>query len=87
MGIVSTGITGLQVAQLGLLTTGHNIANASTPGFTRQRTIQVSTIAMLPGAGFIGQGAYLSIIERMYVQFLATQVNRAQTNRSELEAY
>ena len=87
MGIVSTGITGLQVAQLGLLTTGHNIANASTPGFTRQRTIQVSNIAMLSGASFIGQGAHVSTIERMYDQFLSTQVNRAQTNSSELEAY
>ncbi|MBK7327369.1 MAG: flagellar hook-associated protein FlgK [Propionivibrio sp.] len=87
MGIVSTGITGLQVAQLGLLTTEHNIANASTPGFNRQRTIQVSNIATLSGAGFIGQGAHVSTIERMYDTFLSGQVNRAQTTSSELDAY
>ncbi|MBK7355538.1 flagellar hook-associated protein FlgK [Propionivibrio sp.] len=87
MGIVSTGITGLQVAQLGLLTTEHNITNANTPGFNRQRNVQVSNIAMLTGSGFIGQGSHVSTIERMYDQFLSTQVNRTQTTSSELEAY
>ena len=31
MGILSIGVTGLNAAQTGLLTTSHNIANASTP--------------------------------------------------------
>lgn len=87
MGIISTGITGLQVAQLGLLTTEHNITNANTPGFNRQRNVQASNLAMLSGAGFIGQGAHVSTIERMYDQFLSGQVSRAQTTSSELESY
>lgn len=86
-GIINTGISGLQVAQLGLLTTGHNITNANTPGFNRQRTIQASNIAMLTGSGYIGQGAHVSTVERMYDRFLSAQVNRAQTTSSELEVY
>lgn len=86
-GIINTGISGLQVAQLGLLTTGHNITNANTPGFNRQRTIQASNIAMLTGSGYIGQGAHVSTVERMYDKFLSAQVNRAQTTSSELDAY
>jgi flagellar hook-associated protein 1 FlgK len=86
-GIINTGISGLQVAQLGLLTSGHNITNANTPGFNRQRTIQASNIAMLTGSGYIGQGAHVSTVERMYDSFLSAQVNRAQTTSSELDVY
>jgi flagellar hook-associated protein 1 FlgK len=86
-GIVNTGISGLQAAQLGLLTTEHNITNASTPGFNRQRTVQATNTAMQTGAGFIGQGTHVATITRMYDSFLSAQVNRTQTTNSELEAY
>lgn len=86
-GIINTGISGLQVAQLGLLTTGHNIGNANTPGFNRQRTIQASNIATLTGSGYIGHGAHVSTVERLYDSFLSAQVNRAQTTSSELDVY
>lgn len=86
-GIISTGITGLNAAQLGMLTTGHNITNAKTDGFHRQRTIQASNVAMLTGSGFIGQGTHVSTVERMYDTFLSAQVNRAQTASSELDSY
>ena len=86
-GIFSTGITGLQVAQLGLLTTEHNIANAKTAGYNRQRTVQATNVAMLTGSGYVGQGAHVETIERMYDSFLSNQVNRTQTASSELEVY
>ena len=37
--VLGIGITGLSAAQSGLAVTGHNIANANTPGYTRQRVI------------------------------------------------
>lgn len=86
-GMISTGLTGIQVAQLGLLTTEHNITNASTAGFNRQRTIQATNVAMLTGSGYVGQGAHVQTISRMYDSFLSSQVNRAQTTSSELESY
>jgi len=86
-GLITSGISGIQVAQLGLATTEHNIVNANTPGFTRQRTVQASNIAMLTGSGFVGQGAHVSTVERMYDSFLSGQVNSAQTISSELDAY
>ena len=39
-GIYSIGVSSLQNAQLGLATTSHNIANANTEGYNRQRIIQ-----------------------------------------------
>ena len=86
-GLISVGISGIQAAQLGLLTAEHNITNANTAGYTRQRTIQATNVAMLTGSGYVGQGVHVSTIERMYDGFLSSQVNSAQTVSSELEAY
>lgn len=86
-GIFSIGVSALQNSQLGLATTSHNIANASTEGYNRQRIIQASNIATLTGAGYVGQGAHVSTIERIYSSYLSRQVTTAQTSVSELEAY
>lgn len=86
-GIFSIGVSSLQNAQLGLATASHNIANANTEGYNRQRIIQASNIAMPTGAGYVGQGAHVSTIERVYSSYLAKQVYSAQTSVSELEAY
>ena len=86
-GLLSSAISGMQSAQIGLQTAQHNISNQNTAGFNRQRIVQASNTAMLTGAGFIGQGAHVSTVERMYDQFLNAQVNRAQTTTSELDAY
>ncbi len=86
-GIYSIGVSALQNAQLALSTTGHNIANATTEGYSRQRVIQVSNIATLTGAGYVGQGAHVSTIERIYSSHLAKQVYSAQSSVSELESY
>ncbi len=86
-GLLSSAISGMQGAQIALQTAQHNITNQNTPGFNRQRTVQVTNIAMLTGAGFIGQGSHVSTVERLYDSFLGNQVNRTQTTSSELETY
>ena len=72
-GIIATSLSGLQAAQLALSTTDHNIANANTAGFTRQRTVQASNPGVQSGAGFIGQGTHVATIERMYSRFLSNK--------------
>lgn len=86
-GIISIGVSGLQAAQLGMQTTEHNITNASTPGFTRQRIQQTANIPLLTGSGFVGQGVNVSSIERLYSSFQTSQVNQAQTSVSELATF
>jgi len=87
MSIYSIGLTGLNAAQSGLVTTSHNISNANTPGYSRQRIVQGSNTPVMTGAGALGQGTHVSTVERMYSQFLTNQVNRAQSSVSELETY
>lgn len=86
-GMISIGISGMQAAQLALMTSEHNVTNASTPGYNRQRTIQTTNTPVLTGSGFVGQGTRVSTIERMYSGFLSTQVSRAQSSVSELDSY
>lgn len=86
-GIYSIGISGIAAAQLGLLTTEHNVVNASTPGYTRQRTVQATNIAMNTGAGAIGQGVHVQTVERMYDRFMTAQINTSQAKLSEIDAY
>ncbi|MBP6421287.1 MAG: flagellar hook-associated protein FlgK [Propionivibrio sp.] len=86
-GIFSIGVSGLSAAQLGLLTTEHNVVNANTPGYTRQTTVQASNVAINTGAGAIGQGVHVQTIKRLYDQYLTSQVNSAQTQVSELDAF
>ena len=54
-GIFGSGISGLRVSQRALATTGHNIANAETPGYSRQRVELVPRPGQPSGAGFIGK--------------------------------
>lgn len=86
-GIFGIGLSGLNAAQAGLLTTSHNISNAATPGYNRQQTVQATKLAELSGAGFIGQGVNVATVKRIYSEFLANQVVQAQTQASQLDSY
>ena len=87
MGILNVGISGLVASQYGLMTTGHNISNANTEGYTRQTTVQATNIAMGTGAGYVGQGTHVTTIQRAYNSFLNDQVSQTATQISNLDAY
>ena len=85
--LLSIGITGLNAAQAGILTTGHNIANASTPGYSRQQIAQTTNIPELTSGGYIGQGTSVQTVTRSYNQYLNLQVLGSQTSASEMASY
>lgn len=87
MGISSIGFSGLNAAQAGLLTTGHNISNASTPGYHRQEIVQNANGSLFTGAGFIGQGTRVQTVKRVYDEFLGRQVLNAEAGATEMESY
>lgn len=86
-GLFGIGITGINAAQMGLLTTGNNIANVDTPGYNRQRISQSNNISIATGAGFIGQGTRVDTITRIYNSVVTDQINQSQTKASELSKY
>lgn len=85
--ILNIGTTALNAAQAGLSVTGHNIANASTPGYSRQEIVQTAALGQKFGAGYFGQGTEVSQVRRNYSNFLASQLNNAQSASSSTNMY
>ncbi|MBU1396729.1 MAG: flagellar hook-associated protein FlgK [Gammaproteobacteria bacterium] len=85
--ILSIGQSALAAAQVGLSTTGHNIANAATPGYSRQAVVQGAALSQSYGYGFMGQGTEIATVKRIYSEFLGAQVNTAQSAKSALDTY
>lgn len=84
MNIYGIGVSALNAAQAGIATTTHNIANASTAGYTRQEIVQTAQLPQNTGAGYFGQGVNVTNVVRRYDQFLGAQVLEAQTQTSNL---
>ncbi|MGE4242425.1 flagellar hook-associated protein FlgK [Ramlibacter sp.] len=75
--LLNIGTSALAAAQGSLTTISHNIANANTEGYSRQRA-QLSTAGGLAtGAGFFGRGVDLSGVQRQYDQFLTQALQGA----------
>ncbi|RKJ48730.1 flagellar hook-associated protein FlgK, partial [Butyricicoccus sp. 1XD8-22] len=78
---------GLFTQQSALYTTGHNISNANTDGYSRQRVNMKPTLGY-PGvglnspktAGFIGTGVEADSVQRIRDQFIDRQF-RQETNK------
>ncbi|MDP2229568.1 flagellar hook-associated protein FlgK [Methylotenera sp.] len=85
--ILSIGKSALSAAQVGLSTTGHNIANASTPGYSRQVIVQSAAQSQNFGYGYVGQGTEISAVTRVYNEILAKQVVSSQSVSAGINAY
>lgn len=72
--ILSTGSSALLAFQRQLATTSNNIANASTPGYSRQRALLASRGGQDVGPGFIGAGVRISRIERSVDGFITSRL-------------
>ncbi|MEI6268602.1 MAG: flagellar hook-associated protein FlgK [Methylococcaceae bacterium] len=75
---ITIGLSALVAAQAGVNTTGNNIANASTVGYSRERVLQ--------NASANSNGTQVTDIQRIYDDFLASQKLSAQSSYSQLQA-
>ena len=68
---LNVGYSGLTASQVGINTTGQNIANAETPGYTRQRVVNAASTPLsnaTPGAQ--GSGVSVTEITRVFDAFV-----------------
>lgn len=72
--VLNIGTSALLSLQRAISTTGHNIANVNTEGFSRQRVEFAALEPQLSGAGFVGSGVTIGAITRSFDQFLAADV-------------
>lgn len=73
-GLFAIGTSALQAAYAQIQTTGHNIANVDTPGYTRQRAELATASPLYTGSGFVGRGVDVVTVARLYDRFLTGQV-------------
>lgn len=85
-------MTGLFAQKKSIDVTAHNIANASTPGYTRQRAELCTKepwptpgLNMPGGAGQLGTGVQVKTIKRMRDQFLDPQIRQQALLQGEWE--
>jgi flagellar hook-associated protein 1 FlgK len=80
--LLQVGVSGLLSSQQRLGTTGHNIANVNTDGFSRQTVLQETSSPVRAGNNFAGTGTRVSQIERVFDQFRYNEVVFNQTLNS-----
>ncbi|KAA1012411.1 flagellar hook-associated protein FlgK [Paraburkholderia panacisoli] len=85
--LLNIGLSGLNAAQWGLTTTGENISNASTPGYSIETPVYSETGGSYTVSGYLPMGVSTTTVQRQYSQYLSTQLNNAQSSSSALSAY
>ena len=70
------GTTALSALQRAISTTGQNIANVNTDGYSRQSVTFSARPAQDIGVGFLGSGVQVTSIDRAYSQFMANDVQQ-----------
>ncbi|MEJ2394540.1 MAG: flagellar basal body rod C-terminal domain-containing protein [Candidatus Thiodiazotropha sp.] len=87
MSILSIGVSALTANRQAMDTTGHNIANVNTEGYSRQTVDFATRKPDFTGIGYVGTGVDVSQISRQYDSFISSQVRASQSITSELQAY
>ncbi len=85
--LLSSGISGLLAYRRSLDTVSNNIANANTPGYSRQRVELVSRPGTGYGFGYIGSGVDIGTVRRLGDSLLNTRVQSDASAYTRLEAF
>ncbi|MBL3824223.1 MULTISPECIES: flagellar hook-associated protein FlgK [unclassified Marinobacter] len=85
-GLIGIGLTGILSHQAALNTTGNNITNANTPGYSRQEVLFETQEGQRTGAGTIGSGVNVADIRRLANEYLVQQVREDSTLYGEQQA-
>ena len=72
-GLMSIGKTAMFASYAALQTTGNNIANANTPGYSRQEVQLADAPSQFTGSGFFGKGVNVTTVVRAYDKYLTNQ--------------
>ncbi len=85
--ILNTGVLGTYTAKLAMSITAHNIANANTPGYSRQRPdihatppIPMSSLTQANVPMMLGTGSMVKRVERVRDEFMDVQYREVTRN-------
>lgn len=74
---MNVGVSALIANQQALTTTGHNIANVSSAGYSRQTIATKALVGQNMGTGYVGKGVQVATVMRNYNELLGKQSNAA----------
>lgn len=80
--ILSIGKTGLNAAKKSLETTGHNISNVNTKGYSRQRVEQSTNNPIVKHGLIQGTGVRIDSIDRIHDPYVQKRLQKAQSDES-----
>jgi flagellar hook-associated protein 1 FlgK len=83
--MLGNALSALVSNQRALATVSHNIANAGTEGYSRQRVDFNTRVPEQAGNGVIGSGVLVSGVSRIYDSFTAQQLRSSQAAFSSVE--
>ena len=81
-GLLSIGKSAMFANYAALQTTGNNIANVNTPGYSRQTAQLADAPGQFTGSGFFGKGVNVVTVQRAYDQLLTVQAASASSAAS-----
>ncbi len=87
IGLLGTAASGLQAFQRAIGVAGHNIANANTDGYSRQRVELGTRPPSFTGQGYIGNGVQVQSVERLYDQFLTDRLRSTTSSSSQYQTF
>lgn len=82
--LINSAMSGLSAAQSALNTVSNNISSYNVAVYTRQTTILGASNSTLTGGGWVGNGVYVSGVQREYDAFITNQLRAAQNQSSGL---
>lgn len=85
--LMNLGVSGLNAALWGLTTTGQNISNAATPGYSVERPVYAEASGQYTASGYMPQGVNTVTVQRQYSQYLSDQLNSAQSQGGSLSTW
>lgn len=83
--LTQIGMSGMVASKAAVATTGHNISNANTEGYSRQRVETKANEPNSNGHNLIGTGTLISRVSRINDEYLEKQLRNANRDMSHLE--
>ncbi len=84
---LKTGLSGLLAFQRAIATTSHNIANANTEGYARQRVNLTPNPPEAMGFGYIGRGVTVDNVQRIQDQFAQSRLTQTGSEYARSQTY
>lgn len=85
--ILATGSSALLAYQAALNTTSHNIANANTDGYSRQRVDLSARLGQGSGSGYIGGGVDVASVQRITDALVNARLQGSNSDYARINAY